>query len=384
MKQLLILIVLIISARVHAIEPTVTVPWQAFDKLYQGQIKQALKRQDIPEPEPVIVLEQVQYDLKIVNAQAIGSISIVGSVLSGEPDPLSLFGQNVAVTNILETQNATLIASLGQYQLYTYEPGLFSIKLEVSIPISDFQVKPKLAFDVPQAVRNELKIQSSQNLKLLPNHVLHDINGSYFFPPTSLLSIGFEHINRSVDGLVSGDSLLSEVETPDAVLDSVTFFTSFAEDGAVLTAMHLLLPVSEKSQLELNPIEGAEVWSLRVNDQPRRLYESAAGMWVIPLDVNVKSKVELAYLTRGQKLGLEGRLEFSIPETGLTAQRVNLSVGLPDRMHMLALDSDLQATNGQGWPTFNSFSGRPHFFSKPFYRGHSLTASIIYQEPVNP
>jgi hypothetical protein len=384
MKNSIAMLLLIASSLTYAIEPNVTVPWHEFDDLYKKQITQSLKAGDAPEPDPIITLEQVQYNLKIVDAQATGSVSIIGNVLLGEPEPLRLFGQSIAVTNVLEAQNATLLANNGYYQLYTYEPGVFSIKFTVSIPITDFQVKPKLLFDVPPAVRNELKIEFSENLKLLDSNSLHKIDGSYFFPPTRLLSIGFEHVNQVIDGLVSEDTLLSEVDTPNAVLDSVTFFASFAEDGAVLSAMHLVLPANEKNQLELNPIEGAEVWSLQVNDKPRALYESAAGMWVIPLDAKVESKVVLAYLTRGQKLGLEGRLDFSIPQTGLTARSVNLTVGLPERMHMLAMDSDLQPANGRDWPVFNSFSGRPHYFSKPFYRGQEFSASIIYQEPVNP
>ncbi|MCP3689350.1 MAG: hypothetical protein GY784_13150, partial [Gammaproteobacteria bacterium] len=171
---------------------------------------------------------------------------------------------------------------------------------------------------------------------------------------------------------------------PSAVLHSVTFFTSFAEDGTVLSALQLELPPNDENQLVLDPIEAAEVWSLHVNGQPRSLYVSAADMWVVPLDPKVNSKIVLAYLTRNQKLGLEGRLDFDIPETGLTARQVNLVVGLPERMHMLAMDSDLQPASGHGWATFDSFSGRPHFFSKPFYRGRAFSASVIYQEPVNP
>jgi hypothetical protein len=94
--------------------------------------------------------------------------------------------------------------------------------------------------------------------------------------------------------------------------------------------------------------------------------------------------VVLAYLTRSDKLGLEGRLDFDIPQTGLTAREVNLMVGLPPRMQMLAMDSDLQPASGRGWPRFRSFNGRPHFFSRPFYRGHAFSSSIIYQEPANP
>ena len=384
MKLLILFIGIVFSTTPYAIESTVTVPWQAFDSIYKEQIEQDLKKAEIPEPDPLIALESIQYDLTVQGEQVIGTIAIAGSVLVGDPDPLPLFGENLAVTNTLEATNAVMLADAGRYYLYTYDAGVFSIRFEVSLPIADFQVKPRLEFEVPTAVRNELKITLSERLQLLPSDALHPVGDRYFFSPRSLLSIGFEHVGETIDGVLSEDSLLSEVDTPDAVLQSVTFYSSFAEDGTVLSAMHLVIPANERNQLELDPIEGAEVWSLTVNDKPRSLYLSAAEKWVIPLDAKIDSKVALAYLTRNQKLGLEGRLDFEIPETGLTARSVNLVVGLPERMHMLAMDSDLQPANGKAWPAFKSFNGRPHFFSKPFYRGRAFSASIIYQEPVNP
>jgi len=384
MKFLVLIVGLLSSTGIVANESSVTVPWQAFDSIYKEQIQQDLKSAETPEPEPLITLENIQYDLNIQGEQIIGTVVIAGSVLVGDPDPLPLFGENLAVTNILETSNAVLLANEGRYYLYAYDAGLFSIRFEISAPITDFQVKPRLELEVPTAVRNELKIKLDERLNILPSDVLHKVGDSYFFSPRSLLAVTFEHKDQLLAGSISEDSLLSEVDTPEAVLRSVTFYSSFAEDGTVLSAMHLVLPPNDRNQLELNPIEGAEVWSLTVNDKPRSLYLSAVEKWVIPLDPKADSKIVLAYLTRNQKLGLEGRLDFEIPETGLTARSVNLMVGLPERMHMLAMDSDLQPANGRDWPVFKSFNGRPHFFSKPFYRGRAFSASIIYQEPVNP
>lgn len=384
MKQCILIAGLIFSSWSFATESSVTVPWQEFDAIYKDQITQDLIAEEVSEPDPVITLENIQYDLEVRQTQVTGTVSISGSVLVGDPEPVHLFGQNIAVIDLLEAKNAALLANDGRYELYTFEAGVFSIQIVVSIPITDFQVKPRLEFDVPPAVRNELKIETSENLKLLDSDSLHKIDGSYFFSPRRALSIEFEHVSQPLNGSESEDTLLSQVDTPDAVLQSVSFFTSFAEDGTVLSAIHLVLPASDSNQLELDPIEGAEVWSLRVNDKPRSLYLSAAEKWVIPLDLKVESKVVLAYLTRNQKLGLEGRLDFEIPQTGLTARQINLIVGLPERMQMLAMDSDLQPASGRGWPVFDSFSGRPHFFSRPFYRGRAFSAAVIYQEPVNP
>lgn len=383
MKKLFLLAGLLSHQWCLAAEPTVTVPWESFDHLYRGQIEQQFEAIEI-QPIPIINLEQVRYDLTVQGQHVTGTVSMAGNVQAGDPDILPLFGQKIAVTEVLETQNAVLMAGDGSYWLDTLEAGRFLILFKVSIPILDYQVNPRLEFAVPVAVRNELVIDSQQHLRLIENSKLHKIEDSYFFPPTVNLNIGFEHVNQQIEGMPATSNLMAEVDTPDVVLDAVSFFISFTEDGSVLSAISLVLPANASNQLELDPIEGAEVWSLSVNDKSRSLYSSPGQKWIIPLEPNVDSHITLAYLTRGSKLGLEGRLDFNIPATGLTARRVDLAVGLPERMQMLAMDSDLQPAHGKKQPLFESFSGRPHYFSKPFYRGHALTSSIIYQEPVNP
>ncbi len=383
MRKLILMLGLSLYSCCLAAESTVTVPWNSFDDLYRGQIEQQFMPIE-EDPEPLVSLEQIRYDLKINGTLATGTVTIAGNVLDGYPEPVRLFGQKIAVTEILESQNAVLLASDGAYRLYPQDPGMFLVMFTVSIPITDFQVRPRLEFDVPVAVRNELVIETADNLKLVDSDSLHEIDGRYFFSPTRLLTVGFEHVIRQIDGAADGEDRLVQVDTPEAVLDAVTFFVSFAEDGSVLTAMNLELPPNDNNQLVLDPIDGAEVWSLRVNGEPRSLFRSPEQKWIIPLDPRSSSRVVLAYLTRTDKLGLEGRLDLNIPQTGLTAREVNLMVGLPLRMQMLAMDSDLQPASGKGWPTFKSFNGRPHYFSRPFYRGHAFTSSVIYQEPANP
>ena len=85
MKNSIVIILLMVSSLTYAVEPTVTVPWQEFDDLYKKQITQSLEAGDDPEPDPVITLEQVQYDLKIVDAQATLAAQIAEA--SGEREP---------------------------------------------------------------------------------------------------------------------------------------------------------------------------------------------------------------------------------------------------------------------------------------------------------
>lgn len=81
MKPLLLFLGLVFSTMSHAIESTVTVPWQAFDSIYKEQIRQDLKKAEKPEPDPLMTLENIQYDLNVRGGQATGTITIAGSAV---------------------------------------------------------------------------------------------------------------------------------------------------------------------------------------------------------------------------------------------------------------------------------------------------------------
>ena len=383
MKHLLLVFGLITSPFTLANEQFITVPWEEFDVLYRNQIKKDLEQSET-DKSTVVSLERVKYDLQVDDYQATGLVSIWGNAISGDLKPIDLFGQGIVVTGVTESNNASLLADENGYKLLASSANEFSAMFKVSIPVLDFQVNPRIELDVPTAVSNEITFVSNGSLEPVQSKALHEVGDKYYFAPTKSLYIGFERSNQGLEEKQGEVQLLAKVKTPDEVLDAVTFFVSFAEDGSVLSAIHLNIPDKENNRLELNPIEGAEIWSLHVNGKPRSVYDSNDGKWLIPLDPKVDSEVVLSYLTKEESLGLEGRLDFGIPQTSLTAQKINLVIGLPERMHLLAMDSELQPDKGLNWPKFANFHGKQHFFSKPFYRGDSLNGSIIYQEPVNP
>jgi hypothetical protein len=158
-------------------------------------------------------------------------------------------------------------------------------------------------------------------------------------------------------------------------------YTSFSENGSALSVLRLELPAAAGRRLQLQPIAGAEIWSLSVNGQPRSLYSQEAGNWVIPLDEGA-SVVELAYLQKGDKLGLKGRLPVLVPATGLAARKLNVAIALAERVELIAMEGELEPTAGNGWPSVPGFAGKPYFFTHPFYRGTQLDAAIYYQEPL--
>lgn len=65
MKLLIFILGLVFSLSSLLIESTVTVPWKEFDAIYKDQISQTFKAQEKPDPDPVITLENILYDLEV-------------------------------------------------------------------------------------------------------------------------------------------------------------------------------------------------------------------------------------------------------------------------------------------------------------------------------
>ncbi len=170
------------------------------------------------------------------------------------------------------------------------------------------------------------------------------------------------------------------VRAPEIVLDNVRFHTHFSDNGRAMSRLTLKLPPQVGNKLTLDAVPGAEIWSLKVNGKDQSLYSSASDRWVIPLAAGQSSIVELAYLKKVSRLGLKGRLELTIPATGIAANDLLLTVGLAERVEMVSLEGDMvpveQSAATQGNKLYN--------FRYPFYQGNSHSVVLYYQEPVHP
>ncbi len=173
------------------------------------------------------------------------------------------------------------------------------------------------------------------------------------------------------------------VSTPVTVLESQYFFSSFEENGNVLSVLILDVPPDVGPRLELKAVADAEIWSLTVNDVKKKVYGGDDGTWMIPLDSGKPSHVVLAFLEQKEKLGLQGRLEASIPETGLPSQEVRVGIALPARVELLSMEGPVSPAKGDDWPVPTEFVGNRYFFSRAFYKGEGMALAISYKEPVD-
>lgn len=181
------------------------------------------------------------------------------------------------------------------------------------------------------------------------------------------------------------------VATPSVVLESVTLFSSFEENGNVLTLLKMEVPPQAGPRLSLKAIPGAEIWHLKVNQRKVKIYgdgdntskNKTANRWIIPLDKGNPSHVELAYVRKGKKIGLYGRLDTVMPEIGLPAKTIHVGIGLPKRVELLSLDGPVSPEMEFSQPIPAEFVGRPYYFSRSFYSGDRMHLAISYKEPVD-
>jgi hypothetical protein len=174
-----------------------------------------------------------------------------------------------------------------------------------------------------------------------------------------------------------------QVATPTTVLASQQFLVSFEENGSVLSVLVLAVPPEVGPRLRLKAVPGAEIWSLKVNKASKKVYAGEEGAWMIPLDSGQLSVVELAFLQQGPKLGLEGRLEAAMPETGLPSQEVQVGVALPARVDLLSIEGPVSPAKAQEHELPAEFVGKQYWFARSFHKGEGMTLAISYKEPVN-
>jgi hypothetical protein len=174
------------------------------------------------------------------------------------------------------------------------------------------------------------------------------------------------------------------VKAPEVVLDSLSFFTAFEESGGALSVLRVKLPAGAGPRLAVRRVPGAEIWFLKVNGERKEVYSLDQESWIVPLARERDSEVELAFLRRGAKLGLQGRLEAVLPGTGLSARKLLFGVALPPRVDLVSVEGDLSPEKGDAGAAPAEFAGRRYHFSRSFYKGEELKAALGYKEPVDP
>lgn len=353
----------------------ITVPWEEFQQLYRQQLQSELQ----PErPAPVSVVHQLNTVLALSAERVVARITLGGEVRGADPEPLPLFDADLAVLGVEAVMGGVLAAGETGFAFHPDAEGPFELTLTAALPVQRDRRSAFVAVAMPAAVRHELMVSGGDDYQILEAPGIQSGEGRYALRPNESLRLRFARMEANAEPVPVD---LPEVDTAALVLEEVDFSTAYSDNGNAFSTLRLKLPAEAGRQLRLPAIPGAEVWSVRVGDEPARLLRQD-DEWVIPLP-GESTTLLLSFLRGGERLGLSGRLEFPIPALGLPAREARITVGLAGRLDLVALEGELEPAPGGGWTPPPGFSGKAYRFRYPYYRGEALAAAIYYEEPVS-
>jgi hypothetical protein len=363
------------------------VPWSEFKPLFRESIEREVLQarcEDSEETPFVCHLAEGVYQLEISRERVQGTARIAGLVLSGKPQPIPLFGRDMVISEVVCARGGSLLSGQDEEDGIQFLPAggtnAFEVSVSFFVRVREEDRSSAIAFAIPPALQNSLTLKLPDALKLVEAPGITDEAGVYHFAASR--SLGVRFAAKAVSGTNTIDvSGLSLADAAPVVLDSQDFFTSFDENGSILSVMVMDVPASAGPHLRIAEIPDVEVWSLTVNGTPRNVYRDT-GSWIIPLENEGSSRVQLALLRQAGKLGLQGHLETFLPSTGLPSRTLRVGMALPPRVQLLALDGPVSPASGEAWVVPADFIGNPHFFSRAFYKGEGMKLAVSYKEPV--
>lgn len=230
-------------------------------------------------------------------------------------------------------------------------------------------------------------------ITLTGRHLVTDI-------PVRVLNAGLFNVagtRRSFTKIAAGEnfslrlSRLQTVSTPPIVLDVTSFFTAFDDNGSVLSVLIMDIPPEAGDRLSLRAIPETDIWYVKVNGSKTKVYDNPQTensgpddrKWIIPLAGGKTSHVELAYIRQSEKPGLRGKLDVSLPETGLPSQHVRVGIALPERIQLLSIEGPVSPAGESAWEAPDEFVGTPYYFRRSFDRGEGMKIKVSYKEPVS-
>ena len=387
-KNLSMLVLFLGMSGICSAADYVNIPWEEFKTLYKESIeKKVLAAQDA---EPFIYrIDQAAYRLRLTPGRGIGQMMIQGGAISGKPRLIPLFNKNMIIKEIINITGGVLLCEQEDNQGILFWPEKqadFLIEFSFYLPVQEDTRSRFVDIKIPNALKNTLTLELSKELVLLEAPGIKDRKGNYNFSAQPALMVRFSDQKQNAENtrINNLSKHFKPVRTPSLVLDSVSYFTSFEENGSVLNVLVMDVPKTAKSYVEIDAIPGTRIWSLKVNHQHKKIYSKGpkGAKWIIPLSRRKTSHVELAMIQHGKKLGLHGRLETALPGLALAARKVNMAIALPHRVRLISFEGPLTSGAKNSVPPPKEFIGNPYYFSRAFYKGQGMTIAVMYKEPV--
>lgn len=344
-------------------------PWEELKTLYRAQITQELRAGEvIAESAPVVVIDEARYGLHLGAERVEGELELSGRLVSGKPVPVPLFGPELVLRGGGEVTGASLIPAgeSGGIQLLP-EAGAASFHVSASFLVRSAEERGgrTLSLAIPRAVRNPVRLQLDEGLRLLEAPGIAGPEGEYYLASGDVMQVRYATAATEVESQTPEVDLFTRIVVSQrrVVLETHGVPVRGLPEGALLRLPEgaQLVNTSLKSS-EITPQEsGAYALSSAVDSRQPFVVECAL---TLPND---GAALSFALPAIERNVGREGRFVVVEPDDAQVAvQGENLVANIPS------------ARLGEGFPA----TGFAHFMQLPAAQPLTLTVTRFRAEEV--
>lgn len=184
----------------------VSLPWTEFKQLYAVRLQQEWEAKNAARQDALYSIDNAAYQLHLSADGARGRLRLSGQLLRGEPQPLRLFALDLTITQVNASENGYLLSDAQGYRLYLSKPGTFALDCEIMLPLREDRRSPFVAFTIPAAVRNSLRLEADSGLRILetPGQALD--RGVIYFAPQQALTVRYAPTDSALEQAPRVDS----------------------------------------------------------------------------------------------------------------------------------------------------------------------------------
>lgn len=161
-------------------------PWEELKSLYRQSIEQEfIQKAAAPKAVPqVYSVDVAQYTLTMNAFGVQGNVMLSGTILTGDPEPIPLFGNEMAITEVQEiVGGAFLYLPDSAHLAFLPEENTNEFRATVAflLPIQEENGIQEIRFTIPPSARNSLKITLPEEADFSETPGIADADGIFHF-----------------------------------------------------------------------------------------------------------------------------------------------------------------------------------------------------------